>query len=306
MSLINSLIPADAPAGKEGEVQVYSNGNFKGATELQVSTNTVEIVPPANLDFGSTTRQMINFWGAQYGIGVQANTFYCRTFQNFAWYKEGSHGGGEFDAGGGSVQMVIDSTGNVGIGTSDPASKLHVTGKTDIHQGNQPRFDGLRSPTTDSGRAQLVLSSAYSDLIIASSFVNNTAGSTLTFAAYNPVNAGEYRKWVINQGNWGARKQFLDFGYQDADGILNPHQNIAPEYTTLTLDGVNKRVGIGTINPTHTLDVAGSLNASGATTLGGTLTVNGAAINFSNLPSSDPAVAGQIWNNNGTLSISAG
>ncbi|MCB0084413.1 MAG: hypothetical protein KDE47_25910, partial [Caldilineaceae bacterium] len=82
-----------------------------------------------NLGFGSTVRQMINLWGASYGIGVQGNTQYFRTDKNFAWYKGGAHNDGEFNAGAsGTVQMVIKD-GNVGIGAVDPGNyRLNVNG----------------------------------------------------------------------------------------------------------------------------------------------------------------------------------
>ena len=66
---------------------------------------------------------------------------------------------------------------------------------------------------------------------------------------------------MINQGNWGDRKQFLDFGYGDANGRANPHDNINGTETVLTLDGVNKRVGIGTTSPSAKLEVNGLVAA---------------------------------------------
>jgi hypothetical protein len=112
------------------------------------------------------------------------------------------------------------------------------------------------------------LSSSYSDLVIASSFANDSHGSTLTLATYNPADATDYRKWVINQGNWGARKQFLDFGYSDANGRANPHLNINNTDTVLTLDGVNKRVGIGATSPGAKLEVNGDLKVFGGEIIG--------------------------------------
>lgn len=45
---------------------------------------------------------------------------------------------------------------------------------------------------------------------------------------------------------------------------------------------------------------------NGFTSTTGTVTLNGATIIVSSLPTSDPAVAGQLWNNSGVLTVSAG
>ncbi|HHG85444.1 MAG TPA: hypothetical protein ENJ82_11920 [Bacteroidetes bacterium] len=158
------------------------------------------------------------------------------------------------------VTITTDGRVMLAAGAAIPPGKLMVGGRTDIHQGPTPIFNGLKAENSDNGRAELVLSSAYSDLVVASSFQNDWHGSTLTFAAINPVNPGEYRKFVINQGNWGARKQMLSFGYNDINGAENPHVAINPGTNIMVLDGLNKRLGIGTDNPNTTLHVAGEIS----------------------------------------------
>ncbi len=84
-----------------------------------------------NLSFGSATRQMLNLWGSVYGIGVQGFAEYFRSDGGFAWFRGGSHNDATNNSGaGGSVLMVLDSSGNLGIGATNPAAKLDVNGRT--------------------------------------------------------------------------------------------------------------------------------------------------------------------------------
>jgi len=83
-----------------------------------------------NLSFGTTLRQMINLYGTTYGIGYQTNAQYYRSASNFAWYIGGTHSDTELDPGtGGTVSMVLDSSGRLGIGgVTTPTHSLHVQG----------------------------------------------------------------------------------------------------------------------------------------------------------------------------------
>lgn len=49
----------------------------------------------------------------------------------------------------------------------------------------------------------------------------------------------------------------------------------------------------------------GAVSATSVTAVG-TVSLTGATISIPNLPTSDPAVAGQLWNNAGVLTVSAG
>jgi hypothetical protein len=67
----------------------------------------------ANLSFGSQTRQMINLWSTNYGIGVQSSTTYFRSDSRFSWHRGGSHNDGENNPGGGTTAMTLDSSSNL-------------------------------------------------------------------------------------------------------------------------------------------------------------------------------------------------
>ena len=92
-------------------------GNFNGrvfvGADLQVGgAETIN----GNLNFGTQTRQMMNLWGTQYGIGVQQNVLYFRcdatTLNNgFAWYKGGSHNDATLNSGGGTQLMRLNELG---------------------------------------------------------------------------------------------------------------------------------------------------------------------------------------------------
>jgi hypothetical protein len=145
--------------GKIGEVAsaaarlTVGNLNSAGNAESIIfdvkGDNTVDI-PTGTLSFGQMNRQMINLWTSSlneplYGIGVQAGTQYFRTHNQFCWFRDGTHSDKAADAGGGTLQLRLDSNGlffgndtkqmlnlwgtNYGIGVQD---STHYS-RTDAH-----------------------------------------------------------------------------------------------------------------------------------------------------------------------------
>jgi hypothetical protein len=85
-----------------------------------------------SVQFVNKTRQMLNLWGQEYGIGVQGSTQYYRSAGHFAWYKGGKHDDAVLNAGGGAPQMVLRDNGFLGIGTAEPTHRFHVRAADEV------------------------------------------------------------------------------------------------------------------------------------------------------------------------------
>lgn len=109
---------ADYASTAANEFSVRATGG------VRLSDNT------PSLSFGSTTRQMLNLWSTNYGIGIQAFGFYCRTDGNFYWYKGGQHDHSTGNAGGGLTLMSLTTDGLTVNGTFVSSSDRNH--KTDL------------------------------------------------------------------------------------------------------------------------------------------------------------------------------
>jgi hypothetical protein len=79
--------------------------------------------------FGGTTRQMLNLWNENYGIGVQGSTLYFRTDVNggCSWFRGGSHVNTANSPGTGGVEMMrLNSAGLRVNGTFVSASDRNL------------------------------------------------------------------------------------------------------------------------------------------------------------------------------------
>jgi hypothetical protein len=74
--------------------------------------------PKGSLSFGAQTRQMINLWNSNYGIGVQNGTLYFRSDSDFRWWMGGKHDDDPNQADNGTSQMRLDGSANLTIGGS--------------------------------------------------------------------------------------------------------------------------------------------------------------------------------------------
>jgi len=236
-----------------GVVTVLENGNVGIGTDTPASQLNIDA--PAGddqliqLDFDSGKQSRIHFneaSGQDWALGVRGAS------DNFVFSTSSGVTANE--------KLVIDNTGNVGIGTTSPGNKLHVVGYPNIRISS--------SETDDTNKWGAIISSQYDTSA-------ESEGCTLlgidTNVADNIVYIG---------GGRGDINSATDLKFYTASNVA-------------TLGGTARmvidrsgNVGIGTVSPSATLDVSGDLAVSSNVTLSG-------------LPSgaTQPAgmTAGQLW-----------
>lgn len=117
---------------------VVSIGAVGGANPINLRGARVTVDNSIPLNFGSTTRQMINLYGSDngpYGLGVQGGAFYSRSGGDFYWYKNGTHSDTNGASGSGGWKLMwLDGTnsrlcvGDWTSGTNNNAAPLQIFG----------------------------------------------------------------------------------------------------------------------------------------------------------------------------------
>ncbi|NEQ41079.1 MAG: hypothetical protein F6K40_34655 [Okeania sp. SIO3I5] len=253
-------------------IKKYADTKALGSLSQDFSANNLTVSSLAFVPFSelSETRQMIDLWGTVYGIGIQSNTQYFRTGNNFAWYKGGSHNSDQLNSGGGTVQMVIKD-GNVGIGKIDPGAKLEISGDLKLQNGvavNNISSDVNLSDNNDLTIATSKAIKTYADTKALGSSSQDfsakklTVSGSLSFA----VNISEMiNLWSDNEGNHygigvqGETQYFRTYknfawykGGSHNNSALNP--GTGGTVQMVIKDG---SVGIGTNDPGAKLEVIG-------------------------------------------------
>jgi hypothetical protein len=150
----------------------------------------------------------------------------------------GSFGINQYDVNGSYARtpIVVSSTGNVGIGTINPASKLHVYGGS---------FSSSTTLSADPGDYAISVESA------TGSYTSNNIGHNIAFRSNSGQNSG--------RGRVVAAINTVDRGTQDASALTFNTANTSEVLSEQVRIDINGNVGIGSTNPAQKLDVGGNV-----------------------------------------------
>jgi hypothetical protein len=210
----------------ESDFRWYKGG--KHSDDLSSADNgalQLRLDASANLHFGTQTRQMLNLWDVQYGIGVQASTLYFRTHGDFCWFRNGGHSDARDDPGGGVRAMRLDSNSKLTVtGNLATQSNLSVSGNATI--GGKTT---INDDVNVSGKQNLV------DAFTQAFAIQNNGN---TFQTWNCNHANRfskvYARFAVFQGfslfAQGGNTQFNNFGRV-------PNINAIPQHAFVRVDG---------------------------------------------------------------------
>jgi len=245
----------------------------------------------------------------------------------------------KFNNGGNNVDLTIKgssdselfftdaSTNRVGIGTSSPSFKLDVDGdirvtgglivdsnynNSSIHATNILLTNSVKY--TDSGGEARFAMQFDNDVVVLSNRTSNgkveIRANTDTDGSGGEVTVAEFQDDSI-QFNTAITAS----GNISASGDVYAESIILPFGQAINWgshDGNHIRVDSGTGNiifDSLKVEMQNGLSVSGLNghiTASGNLKVDGSQVDFTNLPTSDPSVAGRLWNSASYVKISAG
>ncbi|MCT2406237.1 hypothetical protein NZD88_01540 [Chryseobacterium antibioticum] len=245
-------IGTTAPLTKLHVVAQAMQGNRYNLIDAPSSTNQYALLALRNTSpLATGNYSLLGFTndgptsgGANWGIGSIRTGASSTTGSEEDFYVGNSLGGSLIE------RFRINSSGNIGIGTSLPQRILHVNANA-----NPVRFENLPILPASTASSGLVID-ANGDI-----YKNNTSGATVDTSIYAGDGALSTNRTVTQSGNKLAFNGYTGTA-TDAFSV---------DGSTLSVDAVNNRVGIGTNAPLRQFHVANT-------------TVGSPDIRFENLP----------------------
>ena len=279
-----------------GNLQINADASrsylrFQGTAKLY--TDTLGVIIPDKLGIGTTSpNEELHIVATAADLRLQSTgtnqaSRYILQTDDQEW-RMGTHGGQSdnlwfYDATNGAYRMVISNSGNVGIGTNSPASKLHLYDGDFRITGVFPRIylqdsnnDSDFSIINGNGNLRFYDDTNATDRLYISASGNvgidtTSPGSKLQVDEYTVGSNGSQTVFgnFSSFSNSGSENLFLgikDASYPNRGWAFNPVSNGVNSDLVIKEHGqtgeririqTGGRVGIGTSSPDELLDVAG-------------------------------------------------
>jgi len=321
---------AGAASGMFEHMRITADGNVgigtTSPTEKLVVNGNIETATPAGKIGFNVGDAHTN--GPHYGLGKLsgANPVNLSGYYGLSFYTDGAE------------RVRVSSAGNVGIGTTSPNTKLHVSGsiKAEGNGTDQYFFEGVRTGVGTTIRIYDNANTAYIDSYNNMAFranQNGGSGGNFTFTGGN-VGIGTTSPYgrlnvipssnpttptaanQISIGESSANSQYnLRLGYFLEGGAYKGSIQAISGNTpnTLILNGDGGNVGIGTTSPTHKLHVNGDMRLTGALrdsnnatgSAGQVLSSTGSATDWIPLPATPTIYTPKVYNLNNSTNINS-
>jgi hypothetical protein len=255
-------------------------GDFSNATQasrVSIQSSTTD---------GNTTLQLIPN-GAATTSGYTAYNNSTLTNSSFAQYvviggtevrlNSGILGSGTYLPmtfyTGGSERVRVDTSGNVGVGTSSPAAKLDIgTGNLNF-SGTGQRITGDFTNATIASRVAFQTSTTNGNTA-----VTTIPNGTATFSGMQFFNASDPTNSSYLQVGANATFAGIVSGFVGTGSYL-PMTFYTGGSERMRLD-TSGNLGVGTTSPSYKLDVTGTLHSTGQATFDNAISLNTASLNY--------------------------